>query len=360
MPSGPRKDCSDWLIGELQLNLQLFDDSTTSLLQSQKKTFDACCALLREHAEVVKNQPRSSRSTRRRARELLMDVFKSLGPEAFLLCASGPSITKLGENASHIRFSTIRNWWDSALRPQGLALVAKELCKDCGIGSLVQLPQKRRVSEGHGANEHGSSKRNMTLIRSHSLSDEMHQEVPELSSNDPTLLATQEQLVLGKASLQGIPKVFNEYMCNAIRRVSVGNDSKAAITMVFPRWVGPVDCLMSLDICTRDVEQLTMALFGVKVEWIEQVLHVVLENGMVLTTETSEVTLKGVEDEAIDKVFGSEIHQAITECGVRRRESTEGKHVTECVSMILTRNGAIISLSLGLEGALQIEKKLYT
>lgn len=170
----------------------------------------------------------------------------------------------------------------------------------------------------------------------------------------------QEQPVLQNASLQGIVKIFDAYMCNAIRRVNVDGESKAAISMIFPGWGGLVDCLMSLDVCEWGIAQLSMALFNAKVEWTEHILHVVLENGMKLTTESSEVTLKGVEDKVINKVFGSEIYHAIAECAMRRREMAEGRDVTECVSMILTQNGAIINLSLGLERGLRIENKLYT
>jgi hypothetical protein len=178
--------------------------------------------------------------------------------------------------------------------------------------------------------------------------------VPEISSNHPNFTGAQEQRVIENASLQGIAKVFDEYMCDAIRRVTVQSDLKAAVTTVLPVWGGPVDCLMSLDVCEREVEQLVMDLFNAKVKWVEQVLHVVLKEGITLIIPHSEATLKGVLDEAIVKVFGPEIHDAITESPVRRRELEEGKRVTECVSMILTKNGAIINLSLGLEGGLKI------
>ena len=148
-------------------------------------------------------------------------------------------------------------------------------------------------------------------------------------------------------------------MCGAIRRVSVQKELKAAVTTILPLWGGPVDCLISLDICDQEVEQLAMALFNAKVKWVEQVLHVVLKEGFTLIIPHSETTLKGALDEAIIAVFGLEIHNAIAESPIRRRELEEGKHVTECVSMILTKNGAIINLSLGLEGGLQIQNKLY-
>jgi hypothetical protein len=183
--------------------------------------------------------------------------------------------------------------------------------------------------------------------------------VPEISSNRPNFTGAQEE-VIENASLQGIAKVFDEYMCGAIRRVGLQSDLKAAVTTVLPLWGGPVDCLMSLDVCEREVEQLAMALFNAKVKWVEQVLHVVLKEGITLIIPNSEATLKGVLDEVIVKVFGPEIHDAITESPIRRRELEEGKRVTECVSMILTKNGAIINLSLGLEGGLKIQNKLYT
>jgi hypothetical protein len=57
-------------------------------------------------------------------------------------------------------------------------------------------------------------------------------------------------------------------------------------------------------------------------------------------------------------MFGHDIRNAITESPVHRRELEEGKSVTECVSMVLTKNGAIINLSLSLEAGLQIQKAI--
>lgn len=163
--------------------------------------------------------------------------------------------------------------------------------------------------------------------------------------------------MIENATLYGIASVFNEYLCGAIRRVE--GDLKAAVTMAFPLWGGLVHCLMSLDICERNVEQLAMALFGAKLKWVEQVLHLVLNEGITLIIPNSEATLKGVKDETIIEIFGAEIYGAITESPVHRREIAEGKRVTECVSMIFTKKGAIINLSLGLEGGLQLQNKIY-
>lgn len=171
--------------------------------------------------------------------------------------------------------------------------------------------------------------------------------------------------MIKKAPLQGIAKVFDEYMCGAIRRVTVQNDgitsSKAAVTMDFPPW-GLVDCLMSLDVHHSKVGYLAMALFNVRVESVGQVRYVSLKEGVRLMPNP-EITLKGVLDEVIIDVFGPEIYGAITACRMRKKELEEGNRVTECVSMMLTSSpaeGAIINLSLGLKGGVQIQNKIYT
>ena len=114
-----------------------FDENTTSLLEGQKRSFELCCTLLREDDDLSRGG-KSRRSIRQRARKFLKDIYQSIGPEVFLLCTLGPSITRLGENALRIRLSTIQTWWCTALKPQGLTTVATELCQAKTISSLVQ------------------------------------------------------------------------------------------------------------------------------------------------------------------------------------------------------------------------------
>ena len=147
-------------------------------------------------------------------------------------------------------------------------------------------------------------------------------------------------------------------MAGAIMRLKVEHGLKGAVTMVFPSG-GLVDCLMSLQIHQSEVEYLAMALFKIRVKSVGQVQKVYLKEGVTLMTHP-EITLKGVLDQTITDVFGSEIHGAISACCVREKELREGIAATECVSMILTGEGAIIGLCLGLEEGTQIQKKLYT
>ena len=186
--------------------------------------------------------------------------------------------------------------------------------------------------------------------------------LPDDCQNDTDITNTQE--VFEHASLGGIAAVFKGPIYGAIRTTSFPINgktySKASVTTVFPPWGGPVDCLLSLDICESKVQSLAMALFNATVKWVEGSLHIGFEGGTILTVPNSEVTLKGVDDEAIATMFGSEIQQAIKESRICLRELEEGKLKTECVLMIVTEKGAIVSLSLGLVRGLEIQKKLYT
>jgi hypothetical protein len=181
------------------------------------------------------------------------------------------------------------------------------------------------------------------------------------SLEDTDITNTQE--IFEHASTDGIAAVFKGLICGAIRTTSVFVNgitrSKASVTTVFPPW-GAVDCLLSLDICETSVEPLAMALFNATVKWVKESLHIGFARGTSLTIPNSEVTLKGVHDEAIAQVFGSEIQLAIKQSRIRIQEMEKGKLMTECVSMIITEKGAIISLSLGLIQGLEIQKKLYT
>lgn len=155
--------------------------------------------------------------------------------------------------------------------------------------------------------------------------------------------------------------MFGDELCCAIRKVYTGGHLKAAVTTVLPKWGGPVDCLVSLDIREEEADRLALALFNANVTWVQQDLHVVLRDGLtiILSCSEAEVTLKGATDEAIINVFGSETCDAVNDTRMRKREWEEGKQLTQCVSMILTKSGAIISISLGLEDGIRIQNRLY-
>ena len=81
-------------------------------------------------------------------------------------------------------------------------------------------------------------------------------------------------------------------------------------------------------------------------------MHIILKEGITLIIPHFKATLKGVLDKAIIKVFSLKIYNIITKNLIRKRELKEGKLITKCVLIILTKNGAIINLSLNLKGSL--------
>ncbi|KIW39694.1 uncharacterized protein PV06_08284 [Exophiala oligosperma] len=279
---------------------------------------------------------KSAQSTQRRRRykSFLHGVLTRAGPGAVLLCASAFGQIRMTELRDCER-DDLRNHIRAGEIPSGI----NDLAIRCGIPRSVDDLR-------HSLGAQDSSVRSPSDGQSHGS-----------ISTDPDLPSAAQQRVVENAKIHGVAKVFGDDLCGAVRRVEEG--SRAAVTMAFPLWGGPVQCLMSLDICEPHVERLAMALFGAKVKWVGQVLHVVLEQGTTLITPNSEATLKGIGDERIARVLGTEIYGAIRECPVHVREIAEGKRATECVSMIFTKGGAFINLSLGLERSLQLQNKMY-
>lgn len=137
---------------------------------------------------------------------------------------------------------------------------------------------------------------------------------------------------------------------------------KAAVTMAFP-YVGKDDCIMSLAITESKVQYVAMILFNVhvEVESAVQARQVVLHDGVTLTSP--EITLQGVYHEAIKKLFGHEIYEAIKVSRVCQEERQKGTRATRCVSMIIPSDpgvGAVINLNLGLREGAEIRDKLYS
>jgi len=337
--------------------------------------------LLKENEASFSARSKGRRSIRLRARKILVLVFARLGFDVFLLCAMAPC-NKLAQVETETLIQDLRRWWEGVEHPDRLAVAAQEIFRDYpDILELLAIPESRQRPRKKQKRTNGIRKTNIAISTSDIIPVNQTQHitaVPQVSSSNPNPAAAQEQRVLEtsrtkridnpaegseevleNASLQGITEVFNRYMCDAIRHIMVDGESKAAIAMVFPGWVGPVQCLISLDICTKDVEHLAHTLFDAKVQWAEDMLHVSLDNGFSMIIPNSEATLKGVSKENIAKVFSPEIYEAISECPVHKREIEEGKSVTECVSMLFEGDRAIINLSLGLEAGIGLQKKLY-
>ncbi len=84
-----------WFIKQLESVLLTFDNDTHSLPKHQNNAFQPCYELLTEDAISLAKRSKQRRSIRLRARTLLVDVFKGIGREMFLLCTLATRILLL-------------------------------------------------------------------------------------------------------------------------------------------------------------------------------------------------------------------------------------------------------------------------
>jgi hypothetical protein len=75
-----------WFVEQLESIRLTFDNDTYPLPKHPKDAFKVCYELLKEDVTSLAKRSKQRRSMRLRARNLLMDVFKSIGRDTFLLC----------------------------------------------------------------------------------------------------------------------------------------------------------------------------------------------------------------------------------------------------------------------------------
>jgi hypothetical protein len=287
------------------------------------------------------------------AKNVIQKLYSDLDLDLFILCTLRFSTTELSSFMLDW-VPGLKTFWNSVEKPQRFRDVVTKLCEDF---DLDHAPDEISC-DVELATETSAGIYRQQDIGSNILDEASHNPLRTL---DVLLnIHTSEQRVFENATIQGISETFERSICESIRLRAFESELRAAVTMIFPVLGGPVDCLMSLDIHEKDVARLAMTLFGTEVRWVDQALHVVLNSGFTMIIPNSEITLKGVADETILEVFGGKTHDAMIATPIRRREVREGKRVTECVSMIITRTGAIISLCLGMKGGVEIQNKLYT
>lgn len=161
-------------------------------------------------------------------------------------------------------------------------------------------------------------------------------------------------------SLEGAAAVFDACICNMMQKVNTGAPSRVVLTVTLPSESRPVVCLVSLHVYGWAVEFLAQSLFNVKVKWVDQIRHIISSKELQLVVAGADTTLTGAQDEALIAIFGFYMYEAINGSFIRRKEIREGKARTECVSMVLLDDGAIINISLDWDKGLKIRNKLYT
>lgn len=268
------------------------------------------------------------------------------------------------DGLKNVQLPVIERWWRLVNHPCSLLEWAETFCKTEGI----------EYSNPHAVSDEGIQNLDSagdSISENRDFVDESTRPEIALSSFPPSDTVRGQQTafshrnVIVNAPLEGVSKVFPEYWCRAIRRVREGESWKAAITMEFPKFA-LVDCVMMLEVNANEVEYLVKSLFGIAMESVGGVRHLLMGQGVRLTSNTSnpEITLKGVPDQRVIEEFGSDVYSALEAGAMYEQELHVRKiPVTECVSMIFTSKsdeGAFINLCLDLKGGLGIRDKLYS
>ncbi|RAL07971.1 uncharacterized protein BO97DRAFT_229359 [Aspergillus homomorphus CBS 101889] len=178
----------------------------------------------------------------------------------------------------------------------------------------------------------------------------------EQEKNGP-VLNIENAISYEHASLKGIAAVFETDFCDMIRRTSIRIKeqfiSGAAVTMTFPRW-NESTCTLIIDIA-KGANDLAMALFGITCELVGHNRHIMTTDGLSLILPATDITLKGAKQQAIIKVLGSRILEALND--YQQGSSAEEKF--ESVSMTVRGQDASCEVALNPSRAVQIAKMLY-
>jgi hypothetical protein len=271
----------------------------------------------RFNAIVKMESAQKSRQMRKQAR--FLTTVRKISPYYYLLCA--------------LALSQNRLW---ATSDSELAKIVAKIRRNCDNATFI-YPNVRYIAT------------KLNIEGAQEPDQEKQQESKELHA-------------LPHAELMRTTEVFGDIIANKILHMVEDNTWKAAVSMAFTPYArfedeNWVPCMTTLDIREEAKRELAMALFEADVIWIAGVFKVIYKCGR--ASIATEITLKGVSNEVIVDLFGPEIAAAINDCPVRVKELSEGKGMTECVTMMFSRECTQISLAMGLESSIMIQHKLY-
>jgi hypothetical protein len=139
---------TDQFISTLRCALSTFDDSISGLLPPQRRMFKSCSSVLRESKESIAKRSKAQRCVVLRARQLLADIFQTVGKEVFFLCAITMSVSKLNTIASTVLLPQVRSWWSNQRPPRGLVQAASASCNATSIGTFICSYQPAQLTTG--------------------------------------------------------------------------------------------------------------------------------------------------------------------------------------------------------------------
>ncbi|GLA55867.1 hypothetical protein AnigIFM63604_003086 [Aspergillus niger] len=162
------------------------------------------------------------------------------------------------------------------------------------------------------------------------------------------------------ASLNGIATIFEEGFCDSISKTLIQREELyipvAAVTMIFPRW-NRDPCVLMVDIA-KGATDLATDLFETTYQLVGDVWHMSITSGPSLAlaaTDNATMTISGAKKEAILKVFGSRVLEALDDIVPEGSENWRSKSV----SMTFRKQGVICQVALDPMRAVGLAKMLY-
>jgi hypothetical protein len=136
---------SSWFTSRLEAHRSQFHDTEFPLSTAQENRLKKVQELLFETTQSQNNGSVDRRCRRRIARTFLLDVFRSLGCEIFLLCSLVFTITELSLHTYEGLISPLRTWWRDTQHPSSLTQMASEICAGFRLSGFTQNQERFKV-----------------------------------------------------------------------------------------------------------------------------------------------------------------------------------------------------------------------
>jgi hypothetical protein len=326
-------------------------------------------------AAATLDVPQQSKK-RQQYRMFLHDVCTGCGPHGVLLCAVGLGQHKIITMRKMDRAALVAKLVETKNQPPIESLIIQGLASDHGISTIngsiwpsgpidTYAPSIGPTDVNNMAHEtqgtfQGSATGMGLAYHTAAVNWSALGSSTTMVSNGNMWNLTYPHESMEYPSLEEAAAVFDACICNMMQKVNTAAPSRVVLTVTLPSESVPIVCLMSLRVYEWAVEFLAQSLFDFKVKRVDQIRHIISSKELQVAVSGADTMLRGAQDEALIAVFGFSMYEAMNGNFIRRKEIQEGKARTDCVSMVLLDDGAIINISLDWDNGLKIRNKLYT
>jgi hypothetical protein len=136
MQSETPKSCNP-LLRDIETERALFNDEEIPILSYQAAALRTVLKLLQEDKTSLESRPKQTRSERRRARTLLVDIYVGVSAEVFMLCIFATTVSKMHKFRPRLVVPRLKTWLMANPLPKGLTAITTKLCNAHSIDTLV-------------------------------------------------------------------------------------------------------------------------------------------------------------------------------------------------------------------------------